>query len=255
MVGIYKITNKSTGQIYIGQSDNCERRLNEHKQERFVPIDMWINVLGKEQFDYEIVEECLLNELDVKEQYYIDLYHSDVTGYNFQKGGNNNSSGEGNGRARLTEKDVIAIRMAYKEHRGCKETYELYKDKISFSHFWGVWQGRSWSNIMPEVFTEENKKFYTSGIRQDSASLTPEEVLKYRKLYVDKDCKSVYAIMCEEKGKDFLKETTFKKILVGDVRDNSVYKNIPVYKKQKKQWFFQDEPVSTILESEEQGCY
>ena len=28
MIGIYKITNKNTGKVYIGQSDNIERRLN-----------------------------------------------------------------------------------------------------------------------------------------------------------------------------------------------------------------------------------
>ena len=255
MIGIYKITNKLTGQVYIGQSDNCERRLSEHQQERFIPIDMWINMIGKDQFDYEIIEECSLEELDAKEEQYINFYNSSKTGYNRQKGGNNNTSGEGNGRARLTEADVIAIRIAYNKHRGCKETYDLYKDKISFSHFQGVWQGRSWATVMPEVFTEENKQFYTSGITKETATLTPQEVLKYRKLYVDKDYKMVYAIMCSEKGENFLKENTFRKILTGDVRENSVYKNIPVYKKKKKQWFLKDEPVSTIPESGEQGCY
>lgn len=104
---------------------------------------------------------------------------------------------------------------------------------------------------MPEVFTEENKKYYTNGINKDSATLSKDEVLKYRKLYVNKDYKSVYAVLCAEKGPDFMKETTFRKILTGDVRKNSIYNEIPVYKKTKKQWFLYDEPVSTILESEE----
>ena len=30
MIGIYKITNKINGKIYIGQSMNIERRLKEH---------------------------------------------------------------------------------------------------------------------------------------------------------------------------------------------------------------------------------
>ena len=33
---------------------------------------------------------------------------------------------------------------------------ELFKDKITFNSFQSVWQGRSWANVMPEVFTEEN---------------------------------------------------------------------------------------------------
>jgi len=31
MVGIYKITNKKNGKIYIGQSWDMERRFKEHK--------------------------------------------------------------------------------------------------------------------------------------------------------------------------------------------------------------------------------
>ena len=42
--GIYKITNKENGKVYIGQSNNCERRLSEHRQEKFVPIDYIINI-------------------------------------------------------------------------------------------------------------------------------------------------------------------------------------------------------------------
>lgn len=30
-IGIYKITNKLDGKIYIGQSVDLERRINEHK--------------------------------------------------------------------------------------------------------------------------------------------------------------------------------------------------------------------------------
>ena len=74
MIGIYKITNKNNGKVYIGQSDNCERRISEHQQVRYIPIDMWINMLGKDNFDFEIIEECPIDELDKKEQEYIDLY-------------------------------------------------------------------------------------------------------------------------------------------------------------------------------------
>lgn len=133
MTGIYKITNKENGKVYIGQATNLERRLSEHKQKRFVPIDMWINVLGVETFDFEILEECSNDELDEKEQKYVKIYDANHTGYNFQEGGSNNSIGEGNGRAKLTEQDIIAIRTAYNNHKSQKEMYEKYKDKVSFS--------------------------------------------------------------------------------------------------------------------------
>lgn len=234
MKGIYKITNKKTGQVYIGQSDNCERRISEHKQARNLTIDDWINFLGVEAFDFEIIEEC--DDLDEKERYYIQLYNSINNGYNQQKGGFNNSSGEGNGRAKLSEEDVRNIRIAYNNHKSPKEEYVKYADKVSYSQFQGVWQGRSWSTIMPEVYTEENKKYYKSGIIQDTALLTTDEVLKYRQFYVNHSMNDTYQLMCQEKGQDFLKPNTFKKIICGDVRENSIYLNIPVYKKQQKKW-------------------
>lgn len=244
--GIYKITNKQNGKVYIGQSENCERRLSEHQQERFVPIDMWINMLGKENFTYEILEYCASSELDAKEQQYIKQYDSISQGYNSQIGGYNNSIGEGNGRAKLTEEDVIIIRQAYNNHKTQKETYEQFKDKVTFSQFQGVWQGRSWSHIMPEVFTQENKDFYTYQRQKENTSLTLDEVLEYRKYYVNHTYKEVYQKLCEDKGKDFLKERTFQRILVGDVRPESSYLDIPIYKKSLKKWELRGNPVSTI---------
>ncbi|WP_143000418.1 GIY-YIG nuclease family protein [Ruminococcus sp. YE282] len=32
MIGIYKFTNKITGESYIGQSTNIKRRYNQHKK-------------------------------------------------------------------------------------------------------------------------------------------------------------------------------------------------------------------------------
>lgn len=94
MIGIYKITNKNNGKVYIGQSNNVERRLSEHKQKRTQTIDNIINVLGVENFDFEIAEECNQDDLDKKEKEYIEKYDSVSNGYNIQKGGVNNSIGQ-----------------------------------------------------------------------------------------------------------------------------------------------------------------
>ena len=250
MTGIYKITNKENGKIYIGQANNIERRISEHKQKRTIPIDMWINMLGVDKFDFEILEECLPKELDEKERAYIEKYKTNIFGYNIQEGGFNNSIGEGNGRAVLTEKDVIEIRKAYDGHKSQKEIYENYKDKITFSQFQAVWQGKSWSHVMPEVFTEENKEYYIFQKNKKDAILTKKELLEYRKYYMSHTYKETYLKLVEEKG-EVLKEKTFQKILMGDVRKNSIYSEVPVYKKGTKTWELNGKPVSTILESEE----
>lgn len=254
MIGIYKITNKNNGKVYIGQSNNIERRISEHKRVRSLTIDDYINVLGADNFIYEVIEECPQELLDQKEQEYIEKYDSIKNGYNNQYGGNNNSSGEGNGRARLTEKDIIFIRQCYAKHKSQKEIYETYfQDKISKAQFQGIWQGRSWSYIMPEVYTEENKNYYKSTQNKTKSLLTNDEVLLYRQYYVNHTRDEVYIKFLEEKG-EILKKRTFEKILVGDVRPESGYKDIPVYKKQLKRWELNGEPVSTSLGSETQDC-
>lgn len=139
MIGIYKITNKKNGKVYIGQSNDIKRRLSEHKQKRTLTIDDYINVLGIENFDFEIVEECSQEELDKKEIEYIKKYDSIKNGYNIQKGGYNNSKGEGNGRAKLTEKDIVFIRESYKKHISPKILYqEYFKDKITKNQFQAI---------------------------------------------------------------------------------------------------------------------
>ena len=254
MIGIYKITNKENGKVYIGQSIDIDRRIAEHKKEHFVNIDDYIQVLGADKFDFEIVEECTKEELDLKEKQYIQEYNSQNCGYNYQVGGYNNSIGEGNGRALLTEDQVKFIRLSYNNHCQPREIYdEYFKDIITLSQFQSVWQGRSWSNVMPEVFTEENRKFYKSGFGEQNAALTKEEVLKYRKLYVDKPAKEVYQTFvtdCPEK-QNSLNERSFIRILQGDVRKDSFYNKIPIYKKSLKRWELNGEPLQTILGSEE----
>ena len=206
-------------------------------------------MIGVENFDFEIIEEGPGINLDEREQYYIKYYNAQEKGYNKQDGGFNNSIGEGNGRAKLTYEDVIAIRTAYNNHQNQKDTYELFKDKITFNSFQSVWQGRSWANVMPEVFTEENKRYYTSEMNRKTALLTEDEVLKYRTYYINHTAKETFDYMVNEKG-NIMKEATFRKILMGDLKTNNAYKDIPIYKKSLNGWYLNNEPVSTSLESE-----
>ena len=75
MIGIYKITNSLTGKHYIGQSNNIERRLVEHKSGTQL-IDKEIQRLGEENFTFEIIEECSLTDLNEREEYWITYYNS-----------------------------------------------------------------------------------------------------------------------------------------------------------------------------------
>ena len=52
MIGIYKITNISSGKVYIGQSNNIQRRFKEHKQRANpdTPVDFAIKKYGSDAF-------------------------------------------------------------------------------------------------------------------------------------------------------------------------------------------------------------
>lgn len=233
MIGIYKITNKINGKIYIGQSNNIKRRFSEHQTKGTtsrIPLDVAIQKYGKENFDYEILEECTLEQLNEKEKYWIQYFNSIENGYNLSEGGDQQSIGENNGRAILTEEDVKIIRIAYNNHKNRKEVYEQFKNKISFSTFARIWDGTGWHHIMPEVLTEENKRYYsreaTNGGKSPKAKFSNEEVLKMRERYVSEDAKSIY-----KDYEDRCSYNTLQQILWG-----RTYKDLPIYKKKEKKW-------------------
>jgi group I intron endonuclease len=73
MTGIYKITNKINGKFYIGQSVDIERRFMEHKTPHgtITSIKLAMRKYGKENFLFEVIEECSEEDLDEREMYWI----------------------------------------------------------------------------------------------------------------------------------------------------------------------------------------
>lgn len=233
MIGIYKITNNINGKIYIGQSNNIQRRFSEHQNRGAasrIPVDVAIQRYGKENFNFEIIEECSIEQLNQKETYWITYFNSIENGYNCSVGGDQQSIGSNNGRAILTENEVKFIRTAYNNHERRKDVYEYFKDKITFSSFSRIWDGTSWAHIMPEVLTEENKRYYskeaTNGEKSSNAKLTDEEVIKIRERYVSENAKTIY-----KDYEDRCSYNTLQQILWG-----RTYKHLPIYKKKEKKW-------------------
>ena len=233
MIGIYKITKKENGKCYVGQSNNIDRRFQEHKtkgKESRIPVDIAIQLYGVEAFDFEILEECSLEELNEREKYWIAFYNSYPDGYNCNPGGDQQSIGSNNGRAKLSEEDVMIIRKAYANHLRQKDVYELFKEKTTFGNFQNVWQGRTWAHVMPEVFTEENKNYYiyenSRGANNPKASFTAEEIIEIRTRYVNESAKQIF-----EDYKDRVAYQTFQMILWG-----RYYDEFPIYKKKEKKW-------------------
>lgn len=190
MTGIYKITNKLNNHSYIGLSTKLEERwkyhLSPYNQEResYKTLYQAFKKYGIENFEFEILEECSPKDLSEKEMYYIEKYDTLHNGYNMTAGGESNQ-GESHPRHKLSEQDIIDIRIRYNNLERRKEVYELYKNQIGESGFGKIWKGESWQHIMPEVYTPENKEFHlhntgNKGSSNGRSRLTEEDVRNIR---------------------------------------------------------------------------
>ena len=93
----------------------------------------------------------------------------------------------------LSIAEIMDLREQYKQIVFWKDAYEPYKDRMRWDSFWQIYNGYGAKGriIMPDVFTEENKRKHhllkgersMSGEKNPRAKLTTEDVLRIRKLY------------------------------------------------------------------------
>ena len=91
--GIYKITNKQTGDIYIGQSVNIADRWKQHVKcglgiDASATNKLYNNMqrYGVWNFTFEILQKCTRDKLNEKERFWIQMYQSNKVGLNVTKG-------------------------------------------------------------------------------------------------------------------------------------------------------------------------
>lgn len=107
MIGIYKITNKLNGKVYIGQSRDIDARWRQHinAKDNFA-IHNAIKKYGEENFCFEVLLECPVDMLDVWERDMIALYNCiSPNGYNLTEGG---------GRCKYSEETRLKISESMK---------------------------------------------------------------------------------------------------------------------------------------------
>lgn len=95
-IGIYKITNIENGRTYIGQTRQTFKERWRTHVKRGVKAEpttqnklysaMWED--GIENFTFEVIATCKVDELNQKEKEYIAFYHADTWGYNGTSGNN-----------------------------------------------------------------------------------------------------------------------------------------------------------------------
>lgn len=142
---IYKITNKEDGKAYIGQTCRDPNiRWKEHYN-RDIDKDTYfhraLKKYGKDNFLWEVIEECdnkILNEREIYWIKYYDTYYKNNKGYNMTYGGEYENH---------LEKAIVGISPLGEEYhfKSAAEAERvlslIYNDKFSHAHIGSVCTG------------------------------------------------------------------------------------------------------------------
>ena len=128
-IGVYKITNTVSGKFYIGSSRNIASRWSSHRyysKRMSSPLYDDIKELGLDQFQFTVLEECSIDVLTEREQYYIDTLHPEYNTKKAYTGINISQTDDFNEYHRL----YLATQNEYNEdHKAyCRKWYEEHKD-------------------------------------------------------------------------------------------------------------------------------
>lgn len=248
MIGIYKITNKLNGKSYVGQSVNIQHRWYQHCHTDELYIDKAIQKYGKQMFIFEVIELCKVDNLDERETYWIHFCNTLVpNGYNLKDSAS--TRGEDNANALLTQKEVEYLRELYNNHQyeSCIDIYkkDFKNSLIKYESFREVFTGLRWGWVKPEVFTEENNKYYKetqekykrtnnqNGSDNASAILNEEDVMCIRKMYVYHERKEIFKAFPQ-----------YSERAITSIISGQNWKHLPIYKKREKQWYLEGEKIN-----------
>ena len=154
---VYAITNTLNSKIYIGQTKSPKNRKGRHWFEGKKPnsknhLYRAMNQYGLVNFQFKIIEECAVDEVDDREKHWISYHDScdHKKGYNKESGGNL-------GKTRvLTAEDK---RRIYSKERAQKISQSLTGRKLSEEHKLATSQGVSRYYKTHEIKrTEESKR-------------------------------------------------------------------------------------------------
>ena len=206
-MSIYMYKNKINGHMYIGLTNNPDRRYRDHASASFNEknkdynnsIHKAIRKYGLDNFDFIILKSNIetLEEAKVEEQKAISFYNTylDREHYNETPGGdapgrNTIHLGEDHGMSKLKEENVIYCRNCYKKGLRSRDIYEEgFKDLIAYSGFLRMWHGKSWKHIMPEVFEiNPHRAKYTAADRDIITELFIQSGLNLTQFSKTEEC-------------------------------------------------------------------
>lgn len=184
MIGIYKYTNKDNGKIYIGRSVNISVRKWQHLHDPspYSYFDQTLAKIGEDKFNFEIIEECSIEQLQDREKYWIKYYNCCVLdnregGYNLTHGGEEYRSDE-NPWAKLTMIQVNEIIdkliNTKKSIQDIAKEYKVHYNTISDINRCKTW---AWAHNYKGNIREEAQGSLYRGELNGTAKLK-EEIVK-----------------------------------------------------------------------------
>lgn len=141
--GIYKIENLINHKVYIGQAQDIAKRWVNHRSAMNNPNDHCYNYhlyrsmrkYGIENFDFAILEECNIAELNEREKYWIQYYDSFFNGYNATLGGDSSRN--------IPKENILGIihdlETTEMKHREIAEKWSVSTETVQ-----GINTGRYW---------------------------------------------------------------------------------------------------------------
>ena len=236
--GIYKLINKRTGEVYVGQSMNIELRCKQHFNELESGIhnnsDLQEDYNKGDKFSVEIIEEInvydsteLKQELESREVYWIHKLRTYLAGYNKTPGGEydrllgdiDHSGGRLGGQysSEVLNQDSWDLKYASKLER----YYGSYKDnKNSFCDSWDEFKEFDDEKTDKEILIE--KLHQITGDENLNESFL--ELLEYYNLDVFSARRIVDSIEYFIKSNDIDVNTNLNKLLMTYIKKEVVNK-------------------------------
>jgi group I intron endonuclease len=177
---IYKITNKINNKIYIGKSKDPDKRFKRHLYvsehpntgpNQFQPIHAALAKYGSNNFNLEIIDECMLEgEIFDKEIYWISYYKSNMKkypniGYNLTDGGEGHS---GLSPSLATRKKISQANSG--ENNGMFDNTHSHKTREQMS------KSQSFRSNRDPLSDEHKQKNREAALKQDKSYRIPLEI-------------------------------------------------------------------------------
>lgn len=159
MAAIYRFVNQINQKCYVGQSLNPIKRMKEHlaasKNGDKKPLYAAIRKYKEENFIFEILEECSIELLNEREQYWITHFDS----YNRRKGYNLTTGGKQCQFGPMSEEHKRKIGEANKISKKGSTLSEATRQKLSESLMGheGYWAGKKMSEEHKQKISDGNK--------------------------------------------------------------------------------------------------